>query len=129
MPAGQTLQLLAAHLAICRLAPSAAVPQWATGGGFLSITRTEEELSLVCAESAVPHDAKCERGWRAFKVEGPLDFALTGVLASIAAPLAAARVSIFAVSTFDTDYVLVKEDALDEAVRALTAAGHTVYRP
>ncbi|MBS1854339.1 MAG: ACT domain-containing protein [Acidobacteria bacterium] len=129
MSARLTLHLLEERLAICRLPPSAAIPPWAAGGAFLSITRTADELSVVCAESAAPGDARCERGWRALKVEGPLDFALTGILASIAVPLADARVGIFAVSTFDTDYVLVKEDSLAEALRALTAAGHTVYRP
>jgi hypothetical protein len=83
---------------------------------------------VVCAESAVPSGVRCERAWRALRVEGPLDFALTGVLASLAVPLAKAGVSIFATSTFDTDYVLVKEELLEQAVNALRLAGHEVLR-
>jgi uncharacterized protein len=95
-------------------------------GVFFSITRTADELSVVCAERDAPKDAKVEGGWRAMKVEGTLDFSLTGVLASISAPLADAGVSIFVVSTYETDYVLVKEASLMKAVPALEAAGHSV---
>jgi pyrimidine operon attenuation protein/uracil phosphoribosyltransferase len=119
--------LLPERLAICRLAAADPVPEWA-GGSFRSITRTAGELSLVCAQSSVPDGVPCERGWRALQVEGPLDFALTGVLASLAVPLADAGVSIFGLSTFETDYVLVKEEALERAVNALQVAGHEVSR-
>ena len=121
-----SLTLLSTRLALCRLASDAAAPAWAQRGEFCSITRTAEELSVVCGEAGVPEDVRCERGWRAFKVAGPLDFALVGVLARLATPLAAAGVSVFAVGTFDTDYVLVKEECLERAVSALTAAGHHV---
>ena len=87
-----------------------------------------DELSVVCAEGVVPAGVRCDKGWRVFQVAGPLDFALTGILAAIAAPLADAGVSIFAVATFDTDYVMVKEEALAKAVEALRGAGHTVAR-
>lgn len=121
------LEVLAGRLAVCRLGPRDAVPPWADGGGPLRATvRTGDELSIVCAEAAVPAGARAERGWRALKVAGPLDFALTGVLAALAAPLARAGVSIFAVSTFDTDYVLVRDDDLARARLALEAAGHDV---
>jgi hypothetical protein len=99
------------------------------GGEFTSITRTADELSVVCSESAVPQGAECETGWRILKIEGPLDFALTGILLSVAKPLADAGVSIFTVSTYDTDYVMVKEQDIDKAMRALTAAGHRVRTP
>jgi len=116
-------------VAVCRLAPGSEIPEWAfSGGGFASVTRTADELSLVCAESAVPDGIQCERGWRIFTIEGPLDFALTGILVSVAQPLAEAGVSIFAISTYDTDYVMVKEQDLEKAVRALEAAGHWVKR-
>lgn len=121
------LLLLPQRLAVCRLAPDAAIPSWAAGP-FFSITRTADELSVVCPEDAVPADVRCESGWRAFQVAGPLDFSLTGILAAIAAPLAAAGVSIFAVSTFDTDYVLVKEANLARAIDALREAGHPLTR-
>ncbi len=120
------LHLLPGCFAICRLAADAGVPAWATGGGFSSVTRTADELSVVCAEDVVPAGAKCERGWRILQVAGPLEFSLTGVLADIAAPLADAGVSIFAISTFDTDYVLVKDENLARAVDVLRAVGHRV---
>jgi len=105
--------------------PGGATPHWASNArGFLSITRTAGELSIVCAESAVPVGVQCEIGWRIFRVEGPLNFALTGILASIAGPLAEAGVSIFAISTYDTDYVMVKEKDVETAVRALESSPH-----
>ncbi len=115
------LRLMAGRFAICRLAADAEVP-----ARFFSVTRTADELSLVCLEEDAPEGARGEGGWRAMQVAGPLDFSLTGVLAGIASPLADAGVSIFAVSTFDTDYVLVKEDAMVRAVEALRAHGHEV---
>lgn len=96
---------------------------WATGS-FVSITRTRDELSIVCNERDVPSGVKADRGWRALKIEGPLDLALTGVLASIAVPLAEAQINLFAISTFDTDYVLVKADRVAEAIGVLRNAGH-----
>jgi uncharacterized protein len=120
-----TLALLDGRYAVCQLASGSPVPAWAAGT-FVSVTRTPSELSIVCEETAVPTEVKCERGWRVFEVAGPLEFSLTGVLSGIAGPLAAAGVSIFAVSTFDTDYVLVKEENLTPAVEALNRAGHHV---
>jgi hypothetical protein len=120
------LKLLSNSLAIARFEPKSPLPDWATLGDFISITRTIEEISVVCDESLVPSGAKLEKGWRAFKVEGPLDFGLTGVLASIANTLAEAGVSIFAVSTFDTDYILVRESMIEAATFALSEAGHTI---
>ena len=113
-------------LAVARLDPTDAIPRWAAQGSIASITRTPEELSIVSAEAAVPPDVPAERGWRALRVAGRLDFSLTGVLASLAGPLAAAGVSIFAISTYDTDYVLVREHALTAAIACLSAAGHDV---
>jgi hypothetical protein len=115
------LRVLPDHYAICRLAADAPVPS-----SFFSVTRTADELSVVCFDAEAPEGAKTERGWRIFQVIGPLEFSLTGVLAAIAAPLADAGVSIFAISTFDTDYVLVKEENLAKAVEALRAADHRV---
>ena len=103
------------------------VPDWVLACvEFVSVTRTSDELSVVCPAAAVPSGTKCDNGWRAFQVAGPLDFSLTGILLSVAEPLAAAGVSIFAVSTYDTDYVLVKADLLEKAMQSLSAAGHTV---
>jgi hypothetical protein len=121
------LTLAPDRLAVCQLAPDVPLPAWADGkGNFHSISRTSEELSVVCPEEVVPREVKQDAGWRAFKIDGPLDFGLTGILASIADPLAAAGVSIFVVSTYNTDYVLVKDVNADQAVKALQAAGHTV---
>jgi hypothetical protein len=117
--------VLPGRYAICRLAPDAPIPGWASSAAFLSITRTRDELSIVCDEAAVP-GVKHDRGWRCLRLEGPLDLSLTGVLASVLQPLAAAAVSIFAVATFDTDYLLVPNAQLDSATAALRAAGHAV---
>lgn len=121
-----TLDLWPGLLAVCRLAPDAPPADWMTAGAVSSVTRTPAELSVVCAEAAVPEAVVAERGWRALAVRGPLDFALTGVLARLAAPLAEAGVPIFVVSTYDTDVLMVQGGQLAEAVAALRAAGHEV---
>jgi hypothetical protein len=120
------LSLLPGHLAICRLRAEADIPAWAQTGSFTSITRTTEELSIVCTQDKVPEGTRCEVGYRCFRVEGPLDFALTGILASLTTVLAQEGVSVFAVSTFDTDYLLVKEEQLEKTIGALSEAGHHV---
>jgi len=113
-------------LAICRLNSTEPIPDWATRRDLYAVTRTPDELSIVCPQDDVPSGIQCERDWRALKVAGPLDFALTGILASLAAPLAADEISLFALSTFDTDYLLVKVDVLERAIESLHAAGHRV---
>jgi uncharacterized protein len=123
------LTVLPEPLAICRLRPIDRIPSWALEEheSLVSITRTAEELSIVCPEEAVPPDIELvEGGWRALKVPGPIPFETTGVMASIAGPLAAAGITLFAVSTYDTDYVLVREAALPAAAEALRRAGHDV---
>jgi enamine deaminase RidA (YjgF/YER057c/UK114 family) len=112
-------------LAVCRLAASDRVPSWALElhEGLVSITRTPDELSIVCPDDAVPPDVVVESGWRALKLPGPIPFDQAGVLASLADPLAAAGIGIFAVSTYDTDYVLVKEADLERALAALETPG------
>jgi uncharacterized protein len=108
------LKLMEGRMAVCRLAPTGDLPVWALGaGGFSSVTRTADEWSVVCPEDVVPSGVQCEKGWRIFQVAGPLDFSLTGILASIAGPLADAGVSLFALSTYDTDYLMVKAQNLD----------------
>jgi uncharacterized protein len=122
------LTVLPDVLALCRLPGGAAAPHWLDGEVFASVTRTPEETSVVCRAAIVPPGIRAEGGWRALRVAGPLDFALTGVLLSLLGPLAAAGVSVFALSTFDTDVVLVREAALDDALAALADAGHRVVR-
>jgi hypothetical protein len=121
-----TLSLLPDTLAVCRLSADAAVPVWAWTGEPASVTRTRDELSVVCRADAVPEGVRRESGWRCLMVEGPLDFALTGILAAITAPLAEAGIPLFAVSTFDTDYLLVKADQFRRAMDVLRGAGHRV---
>lgn len=115
---------LPATFAICRLAPDAPIPASIATAPFISTTRTAEELSIVCPVSQVPQNAKSESPWTCFKLEGPFPFSLTGVLASFIDPLAQSGVPIFAISTFDTDYVLVKEESAATALETLQAAGH-----
>jgi len=115
-------------LAVSRLPSDAQVPAWAMRGAFQAIVRTPAELSIVCPADAVPAGVRAEKGWRCFSLAGPIAFEETGVLSSIAAPLAAAEVGIFAISTFDTDYVLVPGRQLEAALRALEAAGHRVRK-
>jgi hypothetical protein len=123
MPA---LRLLDGHFAVARLPSDAPIPHWAAHGPFVSITRTEEELSIVTRDSAVPHDVHAERGWRCLALAGPIPFDVTGVAASLTMPLAAASISLFLVSTYDTDYLLVKDAVLEQAVDVLKLNGFSV---
>lgn len=109
----------------------APIPAWAVRGEVFCVMRAHDELSIVCAEDHVPSDKvagiTAERGWRALRLHGPFPFGMTGILASVLNPLAAAGVGIFALSTYNTDYVLVKADQLGRALDALRGAGHTVH--
>jgi len=118
------LSVLPDRLAICRLPADSPVPAPPAEGGLWSVTRTRDELSLVLPLAEAPKEGRIEPGWRALQVAGPLDFSLTGILAALAAPLAEAGISLFAISTFDTDYVLVREVDLERAQAVLRAAGH-----
>lgn len=122
-----TLTILPGRFAICRLDPGTDIPEWATKGLFWSATRTGEELSLVCLGENLPAGVISEKGWRCLGVEGPLDLGEVGVLVSLALPLREAHVSIFVVSSYLTDYILLKERDLGPAVRALIRAGHDVF--
>ncbi|MDO7787667.1 ACT domain-containing protein [Desulforamulus aquiferis] len=118
------LSILEGTFAVCRLQPGV-VPGWAfSNKDFVSVTSTEEEVSIVCNVANVPQGVICEQPWVVIKVRGPLDFGLTGILASLANPLAKAGISIFAVSTFDTDYLLVKMQDLPKARQILLDNGH-----
>ncbi len=121
-----SLSVLRDRYAICRLSPEDRAPDWAERGEFWTVTRTSEELSVVCAETGIPETVKCEKGWRCLKVHGPLDFSLTGILVSLARPLAEAGIGIFVLSTYDTDYILVKEAELDRALAVLDQGGHEI---
>src|SRR6266446_6427454 len=122
------LTLLSERFAISRLDASSPIPHWATQGPFFSVTRTGDELSVVAELSHVPPGVLSQPGWRVLKVHGPFVLTEIGVLAALAAPLAEAKISLFAVSTFDTDYLLVSSETLLAAIAALEQAGHTIHR-
>jgi hypothetical protein len=115
---------LPGSFAICQLAPSADIPGWALQGAFFSVTRSADELSVVCPQEVVPARVRHEAAWACLKLEGPFPFSQTGILASFVQPLSDRAIPIFAVSTFDTDYVLVKEAWIDKAIEVLKEAGH-----
>jgi uncharacterized protein len=123
-----TLSVFPDVFAVCRLPPDAPLPTWAHADSFVSITRTRDELSIVCPQSHVPDGIQAEPGWLCLKVEGPLDLALTGILASLIRPLATTGISSFTVATYDTDYVLVKNQDIVRATEVLEQAGHHVRR-
>ena len=121
-----TLDPLTGTFAVCRLDPGEPIPGWATDGNFICIARTPQELSIVCREDSVPDSVRCERGWKCFQLRGPFAFSEVGILAAVIAPLAKAGVSVFAVSTFDTDCVMVKAEAEPPARKTWEAAGHVI---
>jgi len=124
---GFPLRVWPGRWAVCRLVPDAAVPDWATRPARLAVVaRSETELSILAPDLHVPDQVLSERGFRVIEVIGPVPFAVTGLIASLSQPLAAAGISLFPVATYDTDYVLVKETALESAVEVLRAAGFTV---
>ena len=121
-----SLLVLEGTFAACRLGPDDTVPAWASTGSFFSITRTPDELSVVSPKSSVPKGVHCEGGWRCLRVAGAMDFSQVGILASLVGPLAEDGLSVFALSTFDTDYLLVKEADFEKATTVLRQAGHTI---
>ena len=125
-----TLALLPQRYAVCRLDPNGHIPPWALmGDDFVSLTRTNTELSVICLEENVPLEGtRAERGWRCMKVEGPFDFSVAGVHASLAVPLAEANISVLAIATYDTDHLLVQEKDVDRTIQVLAQAGHRVRR-
>jgi uncharacterized protein len=122
------LSILPEILAVCRFAPDTLSNEDLSTLPFYSITKTLEELSIVLPESHIPQGCKVESGWKAIRVDGVLDFSLTGILTSLGNPLADAGISIFAISTFDTDYILIKSENLNSAIRLLSDAGHQINK-
>jgi hypothetical protein len=120
-------QVLPEAYAVFKLPQESAVPQWASGAsGFLSITKTQTELSIVCQQARVPTDIETSSDWRVLGIVGTLDFSMVGVLSAISGLLASQLISIFVISTFDTDYIMVKQSQLSNAMEVLRLAGHTV---
>ena len=120
------IKVLKTTLSICKLNHRSSIPKWALKGCFTAICKNEDELSIVCEQKYVPINVKAEKNWGILKVVGQLDFALTGILSSIALPLAKAKISIFAISTFNTDYILIKKSKLAKASALLLKSGFTV---
>lgn len=118
------IKTLRSSFSVVRLEAGDPVPAWALTGEFFSVTGTQNELSVVCESSLVPDGIQCESGWRALEVQGPLQFDQVGILAALSHTLAGKDISIFAVSTYDTDYILLKNRRLQDAVLALRSAGH-----
>lgn len=113
------MKLLEGKYGVCRLSTDEAVPVWAFKGEFFSITKTEDELSIVCLEENISEKIKSEKSWRILKVEGPLDFSLVGILSKISGLMAKNDISIFAISTYDTDYILIKDENIKKAIEVL----------
>jgi len=123
-----TMKLLKERYGVCRLDKAQLIPEWAKDSDFFSITKTLDELSIVCSQDSIPMSVQCEKDWRILKVQGPLDFSLVGILSSISSILAQQGISIFAISTFDTDYILVKDKDVDNAVSSLTNVGYEIIK-
>ena len=121
-----TMKLLNEKFGVCRLNKNEPIPDWVKNSDFYSITKTSDELSILCYQDSIPNNIKCEKDWRTLKVEGTLDFSLIGIISSISTILALKRISIFAVSTYDTDYILVKNKDIDNAILALSNARYEV---
>lgn len=126
MDGSLTLKLLAKTYAVCSLKKDDEIPVWSMIGDFLSITRTEDELSIVCEEKHVPQGMIYEGGWKILKVEGPLDFSLIGILAKISALMSKNNISIFVISTYDTDYILIKEGNINRAIEILKNENYNI---
>jgi hypothetical protein len=123
---GLSLAILSDSFAVCKLRADEDIPSWGLSGSFSSLTRTHDELSIVCHQELLPEGVQAVRGWRSLKVEGKLDFTFVGILSSITSSLAHVGIVVFVISTYDTDYIFVKEGDLDRAVAALRNAGHDV---
>ncbi|TMC23525.1 MAG: ACT domain-containing protein [Chloroflexi bacterium] len=121
-----SLSLLPHTYAVCQFHPDKHIPYWALMGDFVSLTRTNEELSIACQEDNVPDDIEAERGWRCLQVQGAFDFSAAGVHASLAIPLAEADISVLAIATYATDYLLIKEKNVERALQVLERAGHYI---
>lgn len=122
----RSLSLFGEEYAICRLDKNAPIPQWATGGAFFAVARTPDELSIVCKQDAVPPDTDHEGGWRCLKIESPFEFDVTGMISSVAVPLAEERIDMFVVATQDSDYILVRQADLDRSISLLEDSGYRV---
>lgn len=123
-----TMKLLKEKYGVCRFDNSVSIPSWAFEGEFYSISKTEDELSIVCLQENIAEGIKSEKDWRVFKVEGPLDFFLVGILSKISGLMAEEGISIFAISTYDTDYILIKEKDISKAIEKFVKQGYCIVQ-
>jgi len=126
---GRSLELhvLPGRMAICRLGPEEEAPLWAHSGVLSSVTRTEAETTVICREEKVPAGITCSKRWYCLRIGGVLDFSETGILSTLTAPLAGEGIPVYALSTYSTDLILIKDKDLSRAVRVLSGAGHRVF--
>ena len=124
MAAEVRLKRLTGIYSVCRLDPSAPIPAWADGEGFVSISRSDDELSIVCRAERAPDEVKQDSGWACYKFVGPFAFDETGIVSSVIGPLSDASIGIFVVSTFDGDHILIKQVDIARAEPVLSASGH-----
>jgi hypothetical protein len=123
-----TMKVLEGKFAVCRLNNNELIPEWARNSEFFSITKTSDELSIVCSQDSIPSEITCEKDWRILKIEGPLDFSLIGILSSISTILAQRGIGIFAISTYDTDYILVKHKDINDAIDSLSSERYEIIK-
>jgi hypothetical protein len=123
------LSLLEEVYGICVFKNDAAIPEWTAAASFCSITRTQKELTVVCPQNTIASDCECDSDWRCFRIDGNFDLNQIGIISSLAAPLAQADISIFVVSSYDTDYILVKGENVEQAVTVLSDNGHLIVKP
>jgi hypothetical protein len=120
------LTLLKEMFGICRYENTAPIPDWASDAPMCSITRTKKELTIVCPQNIIPAESDCSGQWRCFRIDGSFELDETGVIASVSVPLAEAGISIYVVSTYDTDYFLIRDCAIENAIAVLTDMGHKI---
>ncbi len=124
----QTLRELPGQYAVVRLAPDSTIPAWADGEGFVSISRSDDELSITCLTARVPDSVQSSGPWRCFKLQGPFAFDEYGILLSIVKPLSEAGLGVYVVSSYDTDHLLLLQNVVEQGIGLLEAAGHQVLR-
>jgi hypothetical protein len=120
------LSLLDKIFGICVFANNIPIPEWAATASLCSITRTGKELTVVCPQNIIPADIEHDREWRCFRIDGSFDLEQIGVISSLAAPLAQAGISIYVVSSYDTDYILVKDEKVEQVIAVLSRDGHSI---
>ncbi len=120
------LKLLSTPFAVLKLSPSEPIPTWATQSNHFFISKTSDELSIICPEQAVPSEVEASKAWRCFRVDGDLEFEQVGVVATVSKPIADAGISLFLVSTHDRDYVFVHVDSLEKAVETYKSIGFEI---